>query len=353
MLRFADMLASGLARLGHEVRVVRPEPVVLKRSPSALRRADKWLGYVDKFLLFPGELRTLAHWADVVHICDHSNALYTSAVPGAVVTCHDLLAVRGALGEETDCPASGTGKVLQRWILAGLKRAGLVICDSGYTQQDLVRLTGGGTPSEVVLLGLNHDYRQLSPTAVRSTLAGYPALTEDVPYLLHVGSNLARKNKEGILRIFGRIAPEWPGRLVFAGPPLTPALWELASALGITERVVEAIDPDNAALEALYNGAFALVFPSRFEGFGWPPVEAQRCGCPVVASNATSLAEVLADSALVFPVEAEAAMAEALLSLTDPACRAQWVERGLENSKRFTVERMVADYARLYERVRR
>jgi glycosyltransferase involved in cell wall biosynthesis len=345
MLRFAEMLNTGFRSLGHEVRTIRPEPIVLRKLQFLPKPLHKWLAYIDKFLLFPRRLSKAAQWAEIVHICDHSNGMYTQSLPRAVVTCHDLLAVRGALGEETDCPASATGRILQRWILSGLRKATLIICDSTYTLQDVHRLVGDQVPAKVALLGLNYTYRHhKSPLPLEAV----PALKEGTPYLLHVGSNLARKNKEGILRIFATLKDRWEGKLVFAGPPLSENLAAMARELGVYERIVEVVNPDNLLLEALYNRAVALLFPSRFEGFGWPPLEAQSCGCPVICSDCGPIPEVVADSAMVFALHQEREMAEAVLTLSDPKTRQIWVERGFANVKRFSVDGMVRLYETFY-----
>jgi glycosyltransferase involved in cell wall biosynthesis len=345
MLRFAEMLDAGFRSLGHEVRTIRPEPTLLKKFQFLPKSLHKWLAYIDKFLLFPRCLPKEAQWADIVHICDHSNGMYMQSLPSAVVTCHDLLAVRGALGEETDCPASWSGQILQRWILSGLRKAKLIICDSTYTLQDVHRLVGNQVPVKVALLGLNYTYSYHTPPPSLEKIA---ALKNGTPYLLHVGSNLARKNKEGILRIFAALQDRWQGKLVFAGPPLSENLAALARDLGIYERIVEVVNPDNLLLEALYNRAVALLFPSRFEGFGWPPLEAQSCGCPVICSDCGPIPEVVADSALVFSLHQEREMAEAVLALSDPKTRQLWVERGFANVKRFSVNRMIRQYEMFY-----
>ena len=118
MQRFADLLVRELPLRGLEVRLVKPAAHLGRFKPAA-GGVGKWLGYVDKFALFPLALPTHLEWCDVVHVCDHSNAMYchrTRSRP-TVVTCHDFLAVRGALGEDTDCPAGFAGRHLQRWIL--------------------------------------------------------------------------------------------------------------------------------------------------------------------------------------------------------------------------------------------
>ncbi len=239
-----------------------------------------------------------------VQICDHSNAMYTPAASSAghpvLVTCHDMGAVRGALGEPTDCPASAMGKRLQRWIVRSLGRADLIACVSTATRNDVARLVRrpDGTPPVIrlVLNGLNAPFRRLPPAETEARLAGVEGLNDGQPFVLNVGSSLRRKNRDAVLRIFARVAAHWPqGRVVFAGEPLPAELNALAVELGVAERVVQVVGPTGPALEALYNRAFALLFPSRFEGFGWPVIEAQACGCPVLCSDAGSLGEVAGD----------------------------------------------------------
>ena len=354
MQRFAAIMEKELAKAGVDVTLIRPEPF-FGRLRSGTGGLGKWLAYLDKFIVFPRALRkklsTLKSQAStdlVVHICDHSNAMYVSSARGipVVTTCHDLLAVRGGLGEDTDCPASFAGRRLQRWILAGLSRATTVACVSSATKVDADRMLTGGTRTRLVSNGLNHTYHPVPRPMADARLSSIAGLRDR--YVFHVGSNLRRKNREGVLRIFARTAARWDGQLVFAGQPLSPALRELAASLRITDRIVEIPKPDNDALEALYSRATALLFPSRFEGFGWPIIEAQACGCPVISSNSGPMPEVVGEGGLLRDVEDEASFAEDLLRLTDPAERERWSQKGLANVQRFTIERMVQDYLRIY-----
>jgi glycosyltransferase involved in cell wall biosynthesis len=352
MQRFATMMLHGLTAAGVAAELIRPEER-LGRVRFAGPFIAKWLGYVDKFVLFPRQLRRRARSASIVHVCDHSNAMYARRVKNApvVVTCHDLLAVRGALGEETDCPASPTGKLLQRWIVAGLRSAAVVACDSGATLQDasrLIRQNGGRPQLEHVTLALSYPYRKLAPSEVATRLHEIAALPPDAEFVLHVGSNLRRKNREAALRIFARAAREWHGLLVFAGDALTRQLREAARELGIAERVVEITNVSNELLEALYNRATALLYPSRFEGFGWPIVEAQACGCPVICSDSGPMPEVSGGAALLRRMDDEEGFAADLLRLTQPEERAKWSERGLQNAKRFDRDEMIKRYIELY-----
>ena len=360
MQRFATMLRDGLRARGHKVRVVHPRPRLSRRTGRGVLMApqtsviSKWLAYIDKFVLFPRTLRRAAKWAELVHICDHSNAMYVAEFSRKphLVTCHDLLAVRGALGESTDCPATFTGKVLQGWILRSLQRARMVACVSSVTRSDLLRLAPEmENRSCVVLSGVTPTVHALSHEESARRLQENSASVGRRPFLLNVGSNLSRKNRDGALRIFKKVSQRFDCDLVFAGDPLSPELKQLKSEIGLNGNVLEVPRPSDATLEALYSSAFALLYPTKFEGFGWPAIEAQLCGCPVVSSKSTSIPEVVGDAALLRAPEDEEGFAADVLTLTDESLRQQIIARGFQNVKRFTSERMVNDYIEIYQRL--
>lgn len=354
MQRFATMMLDGLAAAGVAVELIQPQPF-LGRFRFAGGYVAKWLAYIDKFVLFPVQLRRrLKASPALVHICDHSNAMYAKQIRGTpvVTTCHDLLAVRGALGEQTDCPASLTGKWLQHWIVAGLRAATVVACVSKATLEDACRLVAppDGKPKlKLITLGLSYPYRTLPAAEARARLVKFSALRPDMPFVLHVGTNLRRKNREGVLRIFALCKADWNGLLVFAGEPLSEALCSLGRQLGVLDRVVEIPDATSEVLEALYNGATAFLFPSRFEGFGWPIIEAQTCGCPVICSDRAPLPEVAGDAGLIHPVAEEERFAAEIIRLTDPQERALWSARSLRNAERFSTDKMIAEYISAYQ----
>jgi glycosyltransferase involved in cell wall biosynthesis len=355
MHRFAMMMLDGLAAAGVPAELIQPRPF-FGRFRYAGRFLAKWLAYVDKFVLFPLQLRRRLRTAPaVVHICDHSNAMYARQIRGVpvVVTCHDLLAVRGGLGEQTDCPASFTGKLLQRWIVAGLRAAAAVACVSKATLEDAGRLVAcrEGTPQlELISLGLSYPYRRLPADEARARLEQFSVLKPDLPLVLHVGSNLRRKNREGVLRIVARCKEDWNGLLVFAGEPLSEPLRSLGQQLNILDRIVEVPDTTNEVLEALYNCATAFLFPSRFEGFGWPVIEAQTCGCPVICSDRAPLPEVAGEAGLIHPVEQEEQFAAEILRLANPEERTLWSAKSLRNAERFSTDKMIAEYVSAYQR---
>jgi glycosyltransferase involved in cell wall biosynthesis len=355
MQRYAHMLHEGLAQAGCDVRLVAPRPVLNPGRPA--RGLWKWVGYVDKYLLGTKEIRQAVSAADIVHVCDHSNAVYVPRAPSVpyVVTCHDLLAVRGALGEDTDCPASAAGRQLQHAILRGLHRAQAVVCVSQATLRDAQRLLRNGSQRLLVVPNAQHyPYRPLDADEARGRLSHITSLSGDSLYLLHVGENHRRKNREAVLETFARIASGWQGVLVFAGHPLSGGLRELAGRLGVMGRVVEVVKPTNEVLEALYSRAFALLFPSRFEGFGWPVIEAQACGCPVLCSSREPLPEVSGGAAITCEADDTRAFGEWILRLAgSPDLRTDLVRRGLANAARHDRATMVRQFMLLYGQLTR
>src|SRR6266550_2279038 len=355
MQRFGQMMLRELRALGIVAELACPEGYFVRIVPAQFGFLRKWAGYIDKFIIFPRRLRKL-RGVELIHICDHSNAFYAKYFPDVpvVVTCHDLLAVRGALGEETDCPASWTGRILQRWIVAGLSRARAVVCVSSATAADAIRLIGtskNGPSIDVIENGLNYRYRPLPEEKVKARLGKVSQLKLDRPFVLHVGSHLRRKNRAGVVRIFARTKDHWNAQLVFAGDRLSNDLWTQARTLGIADRIVEIVSADSELLEALYNQAHALLFPSHFEGFGWPIAEAQACGCPVLCRDAAPMSDVAGGAALLRDIADEDGFAKDLLRLRDPATREKYREGGLQNARRFSAKKMAEEYLSLYRQL--
>lgn len=351
MLGYAALLSQGLQESGHDVHTIHP-PYVFGRIGKIVPQLFKWFAYIDKLVLGPARVRKAAGGFDVVHICDHSNALYIpnrARVPH-VVTCHDLLAVRGSLGEQTDCPASPLGKHLQRWILQGLKRADRVACVSTATLADLRRFLPEQRAAEVVLSGRRYDLEPIAGVECEMRLKVVKGLNVDKPFVLHVGSGHPRKNREGVLRVFAKISQKLDVQLVLAGKHLTSAQWALATHLNVTDRIVQTGPVANNLLAALYSKALVFFFPSRFEGFGWPIIEAQGCGCPVVCSNRDPFPEVAGGAAMMRDVRDEQGFAEDALRLSrDTALRSELIWKGFENVRRFTPETMISKYLSIYQ----
>ena len=353
MARFASMLESELKLLGHEVRLLRPA-ARLNRAGAPPVGLAKWLGYFDKFALFPLLLQRATRRADVVHICDHSNAPYVrwlSQKPH-LVTCHDLLAIRSALGLVPRNPTGWSGQLLQRFILRGLNRAARVECVSRHTRAQLLETSSlPADKTGVIENGLNYPYAPMpqkeATQIIRELL---PQLGAEARFILHVGGNQWYKNRAGVLEIYRQLRAQIGDQaplLILAGKPLPPALAETARQL---PGVVGVSDVSNEALCALYSLAQVLIFPSLAEGFGWPIIEAQACGCRVLTTAAAPMNEVGGAAAFYADPNDIGAFANALsevLNQTETAKQAT-IEAGIANAKRFNSRGMTESYLGSY-----
>ena len=190
MQGFADALVTGLNARGKEVRLLAPSSR-LGRLRSPRSGLGKWLGYADKFILFPPELRRAMRWADVVHVCDQGNGMYVPLLRSVshLVTCHDLLAIRAAQGELPGWTTGATGRLYQTLILRGLKQTRQMVCDSEATRQDILRLTGLSPACvRLLYLCLLQPYQPM-PGAESALLLAGQGLSPDARFLLHVGGN--------------------------------------------------------------------------------------------------------------------------------------------------------------------
>jgi glycosyltransferase involved in cell wall biosynthesis len=354
MQRFAAFLATGLTKAGHEVRLCRP-PAFLGRLRPSGDGVGKWLGYVDKFGVFPSLLREAIKWADVVHICDHANSFYLEhlrSVPH-VVTCHDLLAVRSACGEIPQNRTGWTGRQLQQLILRSLSEAQHIACVSEATRRDLLRLVNI-SESRVSLAynALNYPYSRMDTREaegrVRSLL-----IDPSRSFFLHVGGNQWYKNRLGVLQVFSLlrgVAAARDAQLVMVGRPWTAEMRRFVIKHGMDDVTFELTGVSNEDLRALYSTATMMLFPSLQEGFGWPIVEAQACGCPVVTSGRSPMDEVGGEAAIyVDPDDPESAavVVERSLELA-PRMR----DAGMLNAARFSESSMIESYVSLYDKVR-
>jgi glycosyltransferase involved in cell wall biosynthesis len=351
MRRYALWLERNLKARGYKVTLLKPQPFFgkLTRHPGLI----KYLGYLDRFLLFPPRLRRVAKSHDLVHVLDHSNSMYLQPVHWKpnLITCHDVLAIRAARGEFRETQTSWTGKLLQRWILSGLRTARYVLCDSHKTASDLTALTGNiEAHLHVQHLAINWSY---GPNAVLPAgLIDRLGLRSGQMYFLHVGGEKWYKNRLGVVRLFTRLSVMeqfTSSVLVLVGHPLPPATRSLIRNERLDQRVIEAGNVTNEELQALYCNAMALVFPSLQEGFGWPILEAQACGCPVITTGRPPMSEVAGDAAiLIDPEDVEAAAERIAEGMKDSEGLRT---AGFHNLERFNEETVVNGYCAFYEAI--
>ena len=269
-----------------------------------------------------------------------------------VVTVHDLSFLRYP---ETHDP--GLVAFLTAAVPRAVRAAALVLADSEHTRQDTIALLGVPAEKTAVLLSAADPiFRPVDDPAVLAAMRRRRGL--DRPYILSVGTIQPRKNLPRLIAAV-RLLRERTGEdiaLVHAGrrgwlyAEVQRAVQDHTMADSF--RLIE--DADDGELRLLYAGAVALAYPSLYEGFGLPCVEAMACRCPVVASDVSSVPEVVGDAGLlVEPTDVEA-IADALSRcLGDSELRATLVEGGTAQAARFTWERSAAKLHRLLHAGRR
>jgi glycosyltransferase involved in cell wall biosynthesis len=251
-------------------------------------------------------------------------------------------------------------RLLNRWTIdTSVRDADVITPISHATAADLERLYRvAGERVDVVQLGVDTAMFVARPPAESAALAG--RLGIDGPYLLAMDAFNPRKNVTAALEAFAALPEPLRAsrRLVLLGRPRRTArpvdVAGIASRLGISDRVVLVGDLPHADLPALYSGAAAFVFPSSYEGFGLPVLEAMACGCPVVTTNASSLPEVAGDAALLVDPGAPGELTRALERVMSDAelasvLRAKGLERAAAFTWRGTAKGMLAAFEHAIE----
>lgn len=298
---------------------------------------------------FPRACRRLG--VDLAHVPYWGSPLFTS-VPTAV-TIHDLIplllpAYRG----------NPLVRLYTRLVACSSRRADAVITDSEASQRDIVRhLRIPRERVHPVLLAADERFCPIKDPAALVAVRESYALPER--FFLYLGGFDWRKNVPTILRAFAELGgqqtagePVWlvvAGRLPTRDSTFFPDPRQIARELGVEERVVFIGGVPEEDKSALYSAALAFVFPSWYEGFGLPPLEAMACGTPVIASNRASLPEVVGDGGVLVTPDDVVGLAKAMMRLAfDGALRAELGQRSLAQAARFSWARTARQTIEVY-----
>ena len=304
--------------------------LVLQRLPF-LKRYAYLLRPFWMETIFPKQLRK----ADI-------DILY-SPVPGGMrccpvphlITIHDLTPIT----VPEDSPAPVVWNFRHR-LPKILNNATAVIAISQHTKNDLCSFYGINAAKIHVIHGA-YDHQCFFPEKNLKILSKFGL--QNFPYILAVGSVSPRKNFFGLLKAVSRIQNDIPHHLVIAGPR-SPAenmkIQNAADQLGLSDRLHLLPYLPNQSLRALYSNAALFAYPSLYEGFGIPVLEAMACGAPVLAANTTSIPEVAGNAAFLIDPNNIDAIANGIFKITtNQDAKKQYSKRGLKQVKNFSWEK--------------
>ena len=331
--RFAEQLCLELARLRDDLLFVAPHGI--RRTQSAERLKVRCIGRHSGALW---EQLDLPLWLarngnpPLVSLCNTAPLAYGKQI----ATHHDITYVRH--------PQSYSRRFRSFYRCLTpllLKRARALLTVSEFSRGEIA--SHYRYPAERIHVVPNAVDGRFKPSA------GDIATADAAPYLLAVSSPTAHKNFERMVRAFLRlkVCPNAELHIVGNAHPIFAAAPDLQNSPRI--RLLGRLDDDELVRQ--YQGATAFVFPSLYEGFGIPPLEAQACGCPVIAARAASIPEVLAESALYFDPHDVEDMAFCMTRvLLDAKLRDDLRERGRSNVARFSWQRSARQVSQLIDR---
>lgn len=318
------------------------------RGLATRRGTGRWEAWKARLRLGVPYSRTLAHWSRTVllereirrgawTLFHEPNYIPPRLAGPLVATVHDLAFLR--------CPEflpADRLRYLRATYREALERCDVILADSHFTERELLELCPWVEPARVRITHLGIDHERFRPDLPPAELERVRTRYQLPPrYLLYLGTLEPRKNLQGLLRAY-RLLPlelrrEYP--LVLAGMAgwnqayFRPLLDDLARAGALREIGYVA----GRDVPGLLAAATALSFPSWYEGFGLPPLEAAACGTPVVASHAGSLPEVLGEAARWVDPRDPESIAEGLREvLSEPALRVALRRQGLARAAEFT-----------------
>jgi len=313
---------------------------IAKRLNVKIVESKRYLSLIEAYRLS----RLIRGEGDVIHLPNQNFARYALFGKNPfIVTVHDLVRTCFRFGGEAVIE-----RILLRLDIRGIKRASHLIAVSHNTRNDLIKyLKVPDSKISVIYCGVDH-----------SIFKPYNIKLLDKPYILYVGSERLRKNLGRLFEAFAKLKKEFPElKLVKVGVSgrsekyRKNTMKKLAS-LGITEDVIFIDHVSELELAYYYSSAQLLAYPSLYEGFGLPPLEAMTCGCPVVTSNTSSLPEVVGEAGIMVDPHDTDSLAQAMREvLTNSELRDNMVRKGLEQSKRFSWEKAAEQTLEVYKKV--
>jgi glycosyltransferase involved in cell wall biosynthesis len=304
-------------------------------SHRALRISERWANVIWHRLQVPVPADWLTGPIDLFHSPDF--VLPPVRTARTILTVHDL-----AFLLYPECADAHLRAYLEKTVPRSVQRADFVVADSENTRNDVICLLG--VPPERVTVvpgGVDPAFRPVTDPARLVALRHSIGLDATTPYILFIGVIEPRKNLMGLIEAFDILKSRrpLPHKLVVAGRRgwLSESTMERAERSPNRSEIIFPGYIPEGEIATLYSAAESFAFPSHYEGFGLPVLEAMACGTPVVASRASSLPEVVGDAGMQVDPDDSERLASALeLLALNPEMRADFRVRGIARAATFT-----------------
>ncbi len=331
-------------------------PRVTILDPGSARRlpASGWREmrrYARRYVSYPRRVRRMP--ADVLHVLDHSYAhiLLGDQRRPSVVTVHDLLPAISVREKAATVKERFRNWMLTR-VLKGLRRADAFIVGTEWIRAELAEFLGDEHRIHIVPFGVDPAFFE-PPPILRAAFRKRSGIPDDAFVILHVGSVGPRKNLPTVVRSLAALrASGISAWLLQVGGAFSDVQIADIAALGVREWVTPLGATHEDILRSAYGAADVLLFPSLYEGFGFPVLEAMASGLPAIASGAGALPEVGGDAAVIVSGhEAEPYVTALRRVLDNPGWRDQLVSRGKARAQEFTWAAAARKTAEVYRKI--
>ncbi len=301
------MLAHGMESRGHNVAVIKPNPMLNNLPlPVSLK---KWAGYIDQYIIFPFIFRRKLNKIPpetLFVFVDNALGPYVPIVCNRkhIIHCHDFMAQKAAKGEIKENKISLTGKLYQSFIKKGYLSGKNFISVSQRTKNDLDNiLINKAEISEVVYNGLNPNFKPVEKYMARKEISVKLDLNLNSGFMLHVGGNLWYKNRTGVIEIYNMLRAKnlYNKPLLLIGESANETIASQIYNSPYSSDIFIKNNLEEDTLNIAYNAADFFIFPSLEEGFGWPIAEAMACNTLVITTNEMPMTEVGGNAAFYIP----------------------------------------------------
>lgn len=301
--------------------------------------------YVDQYVIYPSIAKK--NQGDVNHIIDHSYASIINALDKkkTIVTCHDLIPLKHP--EST----SRKGRFFFKYNVRAMTKARRIIADSAQTKRDVLKFTDYLSENiSIIPLGISEKFKPFDKKIIADKKRELGL--EGKKVIIHVGAGAPYKNVSLIIRALNIVETIGSDIKFLKIGPFLDKEKELIKKIDLEKHIINIEYVPNDELPIYYNLADVFVFPSVFEGFGMPPIEAMACGTPTIVSNVPPLNETVGDAQIMVEPFNPEELAEKIINvLTDKELANKMSVAGMKRAKKFSWKNTADLTAKVYEEV--